>query len=448
LCDADGVEIPYQLVNQRWNRHGRRRPMRKFPGPDDRHEVDVTVPLRVPACGYTTVVCRPAAKGQPTRYLGTVLTAHHTIENEHLRIRVQPNGTLWLLDKRTAQIYEDLLTFEDVADIGDGWYHGVAVNDECFNSAASTADVAVVADGPYKATLKIALTLNVPDRFCFDRMARSEHTSPLRITSYVTLRRGCEHVEIRICVENTIRDHRLRVLLPTGAKAKSYFADSAFDVVERPIALRADNAEYRELETETKPQYAWTAVHDDARGLGVVSTGLPESAVCDQPDRPIATTLFRSFIKAFLTDGNEGGEMLGTHEFLFSIMPLAGALPRTRLCQLGQALAAAPRSVQIEPRDLLNAPEPVWPPSQSFLRIEPGRAVVTAIQAAGTGEGLIVRMFNPHDEAITETVEWNRPIGSADQLDLEDNPVEAVNVSNGRARVPLRPKQILTLRIA
>jgi alpha-mannosidase len=204
------------------------------------------------------------------------------------------------------------------------------------------------------------------------------------------------------------------------------------------------------MEAETRPQYTWTAVHDPSspgRGLAVVSTGLPESAVCDMPDRPIALTLLRSFIKAFLTDGNEGGQMQGTHEFAYLLVPWAGALPRTRLCRLGQQLAAAPRCVQIEHRDLLAAPSAALPPSQSFLQIDPGRAVVTAIHAEKGSAGLIVRMFNPNDETVVETLRCAQPIRMAERIDLEGNRLEVLTISADGIRTSLAARQIVSLRL-
>ncbi len=450
LCDADGNELPYQYVAQRRDRMGFRRVLRKFPVADKRHEVDVAVPLRIGPYGYTTLLCRPVPG--PTRYLGSMLVDDHTIENENLCVSVRPNGTLRLTDKRTKHVYENLLTFEERADIGDGWFHGVAVNDQVFTSAAAAADVALVTDGILRATLKVVVTMNVPAHFRFDDMTRSEQTRPLRITSYVTLRKGADRIEVRTVVENTVRDHRLRVLLPTGTKARTYFADGAFDVLERPIALRADNARFKELEVETKPQYTWTAVCDSGpggRGLAVISTGLPESAVRDLPDRPIALTLLRSFRKTVFTSGEEGGQIQGTHEFAYWIVPFDpsnGGVPRTRLCRLGQQLAAPPRAVQVEPRDVGTA-VPTLPPSHSFLRLSPGRAVVTAVHCQGDAEGLIVRMFNPTGQAIEDAIELSHEIQSAERIDLEGKSREQLKPAGNRVRVHLGPKQIVTVRI-
>lgn len=450
LYDARDRELPYQLVNQRWNRAGRRRPLRKFPGPDRRHEIDLTVDIDIPPYGYTRLVCRPEGKDQPTRHLGTLRRDGRTIENEYLRLRVQSNGSVTLTDKRHGHTYEDLLTFEDGADIGDGWYHGVPVNDEIYVSTACPAAVALIADGPHKATLKVTITMELPRHFRFDRMTRSEKTTPLRITSYLTLRRGSDHVEVRTVVDNSIRDHRLRVLLPTGTTAATYWVDSAFDVVERPVALRADNALYRETEVETKPQYTWTAVCDPGtagRGLAVVSTGLPESAVQDLPDRPIALTLYRSFIKAFLTDGNEGGQMQGRHEFRYALVPLAGALPQTRLCRLGQMLAALPRTVQIEARDAIAAYAESLPPSLSFMSITPGVAVITAIHRQPDSDGTVVRMFNPTDEPVEETLKPAWSIKAADRVDLEGRRIGPLPITAEGVQLSLGRKQLLTVRL-
>ncbi len=164
--------------------------------------------------------------------------------NDRLSVTVEPNGTLTLLDKRTGRSYSRLLTFEDRADIGDGWNHGVALNDQVFASTACRASVALVHNGPELATFRVRTVMELPDEFDFRQMVRTERWTALVIDSLVTLRAGAEHVEVETTVHNVVKDHRLRVLFPTGAQADTYLADMQFDVVERPIALRADNHLY------------------------------------------------------------------------------------------------------------------------------------------------------------------------------------------------------------
>lgn len=449
LFDPEGKQVPYQYVNQRRNRQGFRRVPRKFPLPDPRHEVDITARLHVPAHGYTTLVCRPVK--EPTRYLGSMLVDDHTLENEYLCVSVNPNGTLMLTDKRSEQTYDGLLTLENRADIGDGWYHGTAVNEQVYSSVAARADVAVVADGIGKATLMIRLRLDLPEKFEFgDRMERSDSLKPLLITHYVTLRHGSDQLEIRTLVENTLRDHRLRVLMPSGAEASTYLAEQAFDVMERPIALRADNAAYKEMEVETKPQQSWTAVHDNRRGLAVVSVGLPESAVRDLPERPIALTLLRSFTRTVFTSGEEGGEIQGRHEFNYCIIPCRGTPDVARLCRLGQRLAAGIRTMQIEPRDMALEPpgRRELPLSHSFMSLSPPQVVPSAVYQAGKAPTVTVRLFNPTERTFDAAVRIDGLTGTVSLSNLEGKTTEPARQGASGHIVSIKPKQICTLQIA
>ena len=189
-------------------------------------------------------------------------------------------------DRRNGQTYQRLLTFEDIADIGDGC-HGQAVNDQAFTSYGSNADIALVHNGPMLTTFRVRTSMRVPSRFCFDTMTRSSDMCEQVIESLVSLRPGSARVEVESVVHNTAQDHRLRVLFPSGALAETYLADSPFDVVERPIALRSDNHTYRELETESnRSKTGRLYLINNAAWLCWL--GLMESAVRDLPERPLA----------------------------------------------------------------------------------------------------------------------------------------------------------------
>jgi alpha-mannosidase/mannosylglycerate hydrolase len=449
LFGVDGQELPYQYVSHRRDRTAFRRPLRKFPNSEVRHEVDVSVLMKVPAFGYTTILCRPLKEF--TRHLGSMQVDDHTIENEHLQVSVNVNGTISVIDKAARQTYDGLLLIEDRADIGDGWYHGVAVSDRIHSSIAATAEVALIADGIAKATLSIRVTLQVPEAYEFSRQRRSDRLVPLIVTHEVTLRRGARQVEVRSVVENTVRDHRVRVLFPTGAvRATTYLADQAFDVVERPIGLRPDNARYKELEVETSPQQTWTAVHDGKRGLAVVAHGLPETAVRDLPDRPIALTLLRSFLRAVFTSGNEGGQIQGTREFRFRIVPLSGVPDTAALCRLGRELGSGTRAVPIERfthtgREVNSAPDRTLPATHSFLRVEGREVVVSAVHQHAAKEVATVRLFNPTSASVQGRIGFDSNKLSASRTDLEGRNAEPAG-RQGVVEIALKPKEILTLR--
>ncbi len=442
LTGARGKDVPWQLTGQSRDRNGFRRARYKFPVGDPRHVVTVTAPLHVPAFGYTTLVVGP--KEGPTRFPGSLSASHRALENEFLRVEAAPNGTLTLTDKRSGKTYTELLTFEDRADIGDGWYHGVAVNDRIHVSSADAADISLVADGPQKAVLRIAVTMNIPKEFDFRTMTRSTRTVPLRITSDITLRKGADRVEVETRVVNTVRDHRVRVLFPTGLAGDSYLSDAAFDVVRRPVALVADNASRVELDIETRPQITWTAFGEKGAGLAVVSRGLPESAMLNTDDRPIALTLFRGFRRAVFSNDNPGGQILGDHTFRYWIVPYAGAIPAANLCRQGQRVNAPARVVDLMPHEFTVPERGALPSEQSFLHVR-GNTVVTSVQR--TPEGLLVRLFNPGEARERVVLRPEYPLSGAKSVTLDgrDDTRTAVSVSGESASLLVPGKRVATV---
>lgn len=466
IFDAEGNEVPYQLNHLHLDRVRSLYKRGKFPHALRRHLVSVTLPLDLPPLGTRTLWVE-TVQG-PTRHPGKgFVTGHNEMANEFLSVEISENGTITLQDQQSGAFYPGLLTLEDTADIGDGWYHGVAVNDQTFNSRASHAAVSMVHNGPAKTTFKIEVAFEVPTRFDFAKMVRPPERGILRVTHWVTLRRGVRRLEVVTEVDNTIRDHRLRVLFPTFLATETYWADSPFDAVERPIALRPDNYRYKELEVECKPQYTWTAVagrplfpecghdhgehteeceHSQVRGLAVISKGLPESAVLDNDDREIALTLLRSFQKAAFTDGNDGGQIQGKHRFEYSLVPFDGEPDPVYLGREGQQLAAGIRSIQAHPlEDKVDSPTP-HPDGFSLLEVE-GDVLVTSVRGAEKG-GLLVRLYNPSIEPSEVHMGMAGGIGRASLASMADQPIDKIPIRRGRIQVEVGSKKILTILLS
>jgi alpha-mannosidase/mannosylglycerate hydrolase len=451
IYDSQGNELAYQRLAQKTNQTRYRMRYTKFPQGVPYHQIKVALPLETPSLGYNTLTVKAGYKGEYTRHPNVpgLALSHNSMGNEHLKVVIETNGTLTLTDLTDGQVYQQLLTLEDQADIGDGWYFGVSANDKVFTSLISAGEVALVHDGPYQTTFLIRLRMHVPEKVDFEHMIRSENTIPLVISHFITLRKGQDFLEVQTIVENTVEDHRLRVLFPSGAQTDTYLADSAFDVVERPIALRQDNHLYREMEVETKPQQSWTAVYDEVRGLAVISAGLLETAVRDLPDRPLALTLFRGTKRTVGTVGEPGGQEKGRLVFKYLILPFQGEPDRTRLFELGQQVSNGFRFAQMQSEDIpIYRKDPKLPAQASFFRLD-GPAVISSLQMVN--EGLEVRLFNPQTTPIenkltaenwpegTQVPQWTQPV------DLESNPKGDQKPID--QPIELKPKQILTLRL-
>lgn len=459
IYNPDGTEVKYQRLSQSLNRSHFRVYDTSFPRSYSVHVIRVALPLSIPALGYTTLILRPGQPGIPTLAPGgsSLLASHRSMSNEYLTVTVETNGTISVLDRTNGCAYRGLLTFADDADLGDGWNHGPAANDQIFLSTACHADVSLVHKGPALAAFRIRTRMGLPARYDPAAQARSSETVSVLIDSLVSLKAGARQIEVETTVHNTANDHRLRVLFPSYAtSAQTYLSDSPFDVVERPIALRPDNHQYREPEIETKPQQNWTAVYDDQRGLAVIAPGLFESAVQDMLERAVALTLFRATSRTVMTNGQPDGQLQGELTFRYIIRPLAERPDRPALFDQATLLSAGLHQVYAQPSDLKNTLEsmarsqiqPVQlPASGSFLSLD-GPIVMTSLrQVSGALE---LRVFNPGDEhAQAElTLTGSPQPAAAAWVNFESQPLGPEMLLDGSLfSFKIGPKEIKTLSL-
>jgi hypothetical protein len=458
LFNDKGEEIP-------WIRAGLPRVVQrpllrscKFPQLLKPINLRITVRIDLPACGYVTLTARENSGPLQVRHpaIPTIAVNDGVLDNGLLRVEVGPSGELILIDHRTGHRYERLLTMEDSGDIGDGWCHAAPFQDECYSSRALGARTTLLANTPYLATIQIGYHMEIPSEFAWGQGRRSERKIAIPIEHAITLKKGADHVEVETRINNTACDHRMRVLFPSGVKdSTSWLADTAFDVVERPIALRADNHLYRELEVETKPMQTWMAVHGASRGLAVVTEGgLLEGAVRDLPDRPLALTLFRSTKRTVFTDGEPGGQLLGPQRFRYALVPLQGAPDRSRLARLARQQAGVIRFVTVLPEEEAAhrtdgaARPPVW----SFLEVR-GQAVLTSFRFVN--DDVEIRLFNPGAHSVESEIDvkgctqGEGPPVDAQPINFEGTATGGrTEIPAGTFRISLHPKQICSYRLS
>lgn len=391
LEDEAGQEVRYQLLEVIPTTRHLRTPPNKFPTGAARQTIRFALDRTVPAGHQQNFVLKPVTGPTRIPQAGAIGVARDTLRNEFLEAQAMSDGTLRLTDRTTGRVLTGLLALEDTADIGDGWFHGVALQEAGFLSTGGQVTFGLQENGPLVARLHVRVEWLVPREFDFKNMRRSAELAPLVVEHRITLRKDARHVEIATTVHNTIRDHRLRLFCPTGhGAAKTYVSDSPFDAVERPVGLRADNHTLRELQVEMTPQQNWIAGGD----LALLAPGQYESAMLDQPDRPLCVTLLRAFRKAVFTDGNEGGQIQGAHTIQLGLRP--GPATPAELYRLAQALAAPVRGVYLDVQDLA---EIKTRRRKANVPAVSGDVVLSAQYR--DGDRWVFRVFNPSGKAQT-----------------------------------------------
>ncbi len=275
LLDAEGNEVQLQrlateqrsLMEQETHNIPRVRSV-------TRHQVAFVV--EVPGLGYATLAAVP----EP----GPIRT--------QLPLRERPPEAP-TADARLPDMY-----FEDGGEVGDG-YNYVAPERDAVLIATQGGHV-VEARGLVFARDRWECVLPVPRAATGDLKARSPHRVDLRIALSQTEVHGVPGKRYRLQVDNCARDHRLRAVfsfsLPHGRVRA--FAESQFDVVERPTEL-PDTSQWREEQPPFWPQQSFCGVESRIGGgtAWVANRGLPEYEMRSAGEglAEVAVTLLRCF---------------------------------------------------------------------------------------------------------------------------------------------------------
>ncbi len=411
----------------------------------------------VPGLGYA--VYKVDRSGMFDR--GSLVMAANTLENAHLRAKVENDGTITLLHKATGVTYRDLGYVLDNGEAGHAWMHHNPAHDAVIDSRGFPASIEMEEDGPLLARLRVHHVMRVPARLeenggdAWQRLdgvgnnaRRSEETRPMPVSVYVTLRRDAPGLELRVCFHNSAEDHRIRMVFPTRRAGTLCHAESAFDVVARETVFGPESP-WHGARGVTFPMQRFVDVSDGAAGLAIINDGLREYEVTQDQDRAIAVTLMRAYQVSLTTVSHrweERPEMKlaqcpGAHEFRLLVYPHAGDYAT------GGVLAAAERfAAPMEPAQA-GAHGGDLPPRHGFLHIEPDAIALSAFKRAENGDGYIVRLWNPTEETVEGTLRFGRPLQSAECVSLEEISLEPASTRGNVVALRIGPKKIMTVRV-
>ena len=296
LVDTDGNIIPCSISNHR--------ACFGYDLPDDRFRqpyVAETVTISFEACdlapmGYNVYGLRKADKE-----LTVVDVCDNTLENEYLKATINTDGTVNVLHKATGKFFTNLINFEDVGDIGSE-YTFIPVPDDTPIYPDGDAEIELSKNEVYVTEYKVTIKMNIPeaaDNFAeFERNSvtflknrkggRSKNFVTIPVTYYISLAKNSKRLDLRVEFDNAAKDHRMRVIFPTGLNCTKHKAESVFEA-----ALRNN----RHNDTWTYPsgcehQQGFVMMNEEDAGLAVANKGLYEYEIT--VDNAIAVTLVRA----------------------------------------------------------------------------------------------------------------------------------------------------------
>ncbi len=305
----------------------------------------------------------------------------------------------------------------------------------------------------------IAAKYRVPTELAPDRDARGRSSVVLPVTLRIRLVSGLDRVDVESSVDNTARDHRLRLHVRAPFTAQRFEVESAFEIAERPIDPPRDafgSESPSEFPVGATPQRSFATLDDGDRALTLANRGLAEVDAVPEADgtTSLAVTLLRAVGWLSRADlrlrpgdagpglATPGAQVAGLHRAELSI----------RLHPVDSAGRVSEAHRFANPARAWIGGGPVDAPladGARLVEIDDPVVVVSAIEPRADRHP-VLRLYNASAQPRTVALRWNGPGARAiEPVDLTEQRVQddTVRTEETRATLSLRPWGIATLRI-
>jgi len=305
----------------------------------------------------------------------------------------------------------------------------------------------------------IAAKYRVPSELAPDRDARSKSSVLLPMTLRIRLVAGLDRVDVEGAVDNTARDHRLRLHVRAPFAARRFEVESAFEIAERPIDPPRDafgSESPSEFPVGATPQRSFATLDDGQRALTVANRGSPEVDAVPEADgtTSLAVTLLRAV--GWLSRGDlrlrpgDAGPGLATP---------GAQVPGLHRTELSIRLHPVDSVERVSEAHRFANPARAWiggGPADApladgarLVEIDDPAVVVSAIEPRPDRRP-VLRLYNASAQPRTVALRWNGSGARAiEPVDLMEQSIQdgSVSTEETRATLFLRPWEIATLRI-
>ncbi len=407
LLDEDGTRYPYNILSSEIIDAGLiDRQIVHYGDYDPFVKYTVTLEAALPAFGYKAFMVREVEGAATHNPLVDVASA----ENEFYSIKVEKNGTLTILDKETNITYRDVLLTEEGSDDGDGYDFSPLEDDLVLTSKDVVAKSSIMAN-EHKAVIDIAYTMNAPKDLESRKAKLIDGSFGMQYT--VTLYKASPIIDVRVTVDNRVKDHRVRVLIPNGIGTAFSLSDNQFGEIKRPVRDSAmdvwEQEKWDERPDSIYPMLSYIT-QDNENGLAVLTNSVREYEIIGENYDTIAITLLRGvgFLgkeEMFRRPGRPSGikmptpdsQLLGIHSF-----DIALTRKVSHMAKVAKEYVTPIVTYNKMPYNAmkLNASPYDTPYSYSLIREQSGDFIVTALKKAEDREGFIIRGFQAKQDAL------------------------------------------------
>jgi alpha-mannosidase len=391
------------------------------------HRARLLLLANVPSLGYTTYFVHGVSN--PTPDLSTLRASADTLENEFIRVKMDPRSgcTTSLFDKRSNQealapsetdtggpkdkVCGNLLqTFVDKPKRWDAWNID-ADFEENHRDLDEADEVKLIESGPLRAVIRI-----------------KKHFQNSTFIQDVTLYPASPRVDVNMQVEWHEKHILLKVAFPVGAHSDKATYEIPYGSVERPTT-RNTPAEKAQFEV---PAMRWADISDDKHGFSLLNN-------CKYGYDGKGNVLRLSLLRSPEWPDPHADE--GHHEFMYSLYPHAGGWKEALTVRQGYELNYKMLALQTEKH------EGALPAEHAFVEVAPGNVVLTALKKAEDDGSLILRFYEWAGRDTDVKIQLPPGAKSAEDTDLMERPAASLPMQAGAVTVHSKPYEIKTVKV-
>lgn len=403
VVDANGEAVE-AAVQYEGPHYGYELPKDAFRRPYIAKRIRVELPVnQMPSLSWTTYYLVPTEEAPKAVAAGDDLT----LQNDWLSLRVAENGTVEVTDRKNQVTYANLLVFEDTGDIGNEYVYKQPYDEQPRYSLDKLVEAKVTKETTFSKEITLIHELEVPisadEQLLMEQQAviefrnrkaqRVQETRPLRIETKISLAKNSRQLVFTTKVKNEMKDHRLRVLFPTGIQTAVHYADSIYETVKR------NNEASAVWTNPSNPQrtHRFINVRDASHGMVLAPQGLPEYEVIAENDQQ---TIGLTLLRAVGELGDWGyfatpeAQCLDTYEFGYQLS-FHGAV------DVAEAYKEAIYSPVPFTVKQTTVHEGDWAAEGQFLQVDGETIALTALKRKKETDELITRFYNFADKPAT-----------------------------------------------
>lgn len=393
----------------------------------------------VPAMGIKLYGIKEGEYGEKA----SLITSENVMENRFLKVALNPDGTVNITNKETGKTFDNLMKIEDVGDKGE-LYHFIPMEDYSNPIYSDSAKIELVCNEEYGAEFKITHTMEIPasadkqieeDIILMRRgrktSKRSEEKAILTIEKYISLEKNSRSLKVKCIVDNNSKDHRTRLIFPTGLNCDYHKAEAVFEMAKRPNRQKPT----WEYPSETDRTQGVVSMTDGTNGLALTNIGMYEYEILK--DNSIALTLLRCTgeIADWGYFPTEYSQCLGKTQLEFTVTPFANeAEALNTMLEIQYPMTSAQ----------------IWDRTEgsfagSMLSFEGNMVRLTGIKKAENTSGTVVRFVSYSDKAEKIVLKKEKWMNALYKSNVVEDKGEEILPHNKEYTIEIKPYEILTV---